>query len=85
MLLTTDNGSIVVNVREPVLAPPPLDTINKVTMTDSADRLRMVSFGKNAPLDGEVDLKAAGQIRADGNLTLKELTTGAPTSPVARP
>ena len=88
--LTIDNGSIVVNGTgfgatstemtlskgNLTLNKPMRDTLNKVTMGDGTLTVADgVKIGKNAPLDGEVDLKAAGQLVLDGNLTLKELTT----------
>ena len=74
--LTIDNGSIVVNgtgfgaTSEMTLSKgnltlnkPMRDTLNKVTMGDGTLTVADgVKIGKNAPLDGEVDLKAAGQL-----------------------
>ncbi|WP_299081088.1 hypothetical protein [uncultured Fretibacterium sp.] len=52
------------------------DTVNKITVTEGVLTLAQgVKIGKDAPLDGEVDLKAAGQLVLGGNLALKELKT----------
>ena len=52
------------------------DTVNKITVTEGVLTLAQgVKIGKDAPLDGEVDLKAAGHLVLSGDLTLKELTT----------
>ena len=52
------------------------DTVNKITVTDGVLTLAEgVKIGKDAPLDGEVDLKDKGQLVLGGDLTLKELTT----------
>ena len=52
------------------------DTVNKITVTEGVLTLAQgVKIGKDAPLDGEVDLKAAGQLVLSGDLALKELKT----------
>ena len=88
--LTIDNGSIVVNGTgfgatstemtlskgNLTLNKPMRDTLNKVTMRDGTLTVADgVKIGKNAPLDGEVDLADKGHLVLSGDLTLKELTT----------
>lgn len=87
--LTIDNGSIVVNgtgfgaTSEMTLSKgnltlnkPMRDTLNKVTMGDGTLTVADgVKIGKNAPLDGAVDLKDKGHLVLNGNLTLKDLKT----------
>ena len=52
------------------------DTVNKITVTEGVLTLAQgVKIGKDAPLDGEVDLKDKGHLVLSGDLTLKELTT----------
>ncbi|WP_208874075.1 hypothetical protein [Fretibacterium fastidiosum] len=85
--LTIDNGSIVVNgtgfgaTSEMTLSKGNLTLNkpmrdNKVTMGDGTLTVADgVKIGKNAPLDGAVDLKDKGHLVLNGNLTLKELKT----------